>query len=156
MPPPNPPSRVDAEVVKYCRGWDAGGKLALALPSEVSDRFQHIAVPKNETSDRVVSDRRRRNAREFHLRGSSQHMPTGSLLLEFELGPGEELRICSDDLADMFPSFDVPFSRALTNAVAVKCCLGDFEGTTAAAAFVQRMRGLGREPPLPNTRVVAA
>ena len=34
-------------------------------------------------------------------------MPTGSLLLEFELGPGEELRICSDGLAGMFPSFDV-------------------------------------------------
>ena len=48
-------------------------------------------------------------------------MPTGSLLLEFELGPGEELRICSDDLADMFPSFDVPFEQALTNAVAVQC-----------------------------------
>ena len=82
-------------------------------------------------------------------------MPTGSLLLGFELGPGEELRICSDDLADMFPSFDVPFERALTNAVAVKCCLGDFEGTDAAVAFVRRMRALGREPPLPNTRVVA-
>ena len=82
-------------------------------------------------------------------------MPTGSLLMEFELGPDEELRICSDDLADMFPSFVVPYERALTNAVAVKCSFGDFEGTKAAEALSQRLRAAGREPPHPASRVVA-
>ena len=84
-PIPYPPHRSDAEVLKYVLTWDAGDKLELALPDEVSDRFQHIAVPKDEHKDRVVSDRRRRNAREYHLRGASSHMPSGPLLCVYEL-----------------------------------------------------------------------
>ena len=31
-PVPNPPSRRDRELLSYVLSWDAGGKLALALP----------------------------------------------------------------------------------------------------------------------------
>ena len=153
-PIPNPPNRADAEVLKYVRSWDAGDKLELALPDEVSDRFQHIAVPKDAHKDRVVSDRRRRNAREFHLRGASSHMPSGPLLCEYELQDGQELRVYSDDLADMFPSFPVPWERALTNAVALRCCASDFKGTAALKRLEQRLRRNG-EQLHPDQRVVA-
>ena len=45
--------------------------------------------------------------------------------------------LCS--VPDMFPSFPVPRGRALTNAVALKCRLGDFSGTRALAELQLRL-----------------
>ena len=43
-PMPNPPRRAGDGVLKYALTWDAGDKLELALPDEVSDRFQHLSL----------------------------------------------------------------------------------------------------------------
>ena len=81
-------------------------------------------------------------------------MPSGPLLCEYELRDDQELRIYSDDLADMFPSFPVSWERALTNAVALKCYASDFQGTAALKILQSRLKQNG-ERLCPDQRVVA-
>ena len=57
----------DPELLSFVRKWDGVGKLALLADEEVEDFYQLIAVAKDQDVDRIVSDRRRRNARERRL-----------------------------------------------------------------------------------------
>ena len=99
----------DSELLSFVREWDRFGKLYLAPASEVplTDRHQLLPVPKDETTDRIVHDRRPRNAKEVPLAGRSKVFCSGHSLVDFQLGPpgpgADQLRATSDDLEDYYP-----------------------------------------------------
>ena len=119
------------QILAYTREWDHFGKLVLAPAGAVAEPYQLIAAPKDANVDRIVSDRRRQNAREGHIEGASRLMPSGHDIAEFEVPRGHHMLVHSDDLVDMFPSFDAPFERAITNGVAVAAVAQDYKGTAA-------------------------
>jgi hypothetical protein len=108
----------DSELLSFVREWDRFGKLHLALASEVplTDRHQLLPVPKDEAVDRIVHDRRPRNAKEVPLAGWSKVLCSGHSFVDFQLGPAgpgaDQLRVSSDDLEDYYPSFDATIARA--------------------------------------------
>ena len=74
-------------LLDYARGWDQFGKLVLSRPSETGEPYGLIAAWKSEEVDRIVSDRRRQNAREAFLGGESFSMTCGPDLAELESPP---------------------------------------------------------------------
>jgi hypothetical protein len=133
------------------REWDRFGKLYLAPASEVplTDRHQLLPVPKDETTDRIVHDRRPRNAKEVPLAGRSKVLCSGHSFVDFQLGPpgpgADQLRVTSDDLEDYYPSFDASVARARTNALAREFDIEQFRDFRASQ----------RRPDLAGTKVVA-
>ena len=63
------------------------GKLALVRPESAPEPYSLIAVYKDPDKDRVVSDRRRRNAREHHLHGASRLLVQPASLADLEASP---------------------------------------------------------------------
>ena len=114
----------EEELLSFVREWDKFGKLHLARPTEVppSERHQLLPVPKDESVDRIVHERRPRNAKETPLAGRSKVLCSGHSFVDFQLGPpgpgADQLRVTSDDLEDYYPSFDATAARARTNALA--------------------------------------
>ena len=66
-----PSQREEQALLEYAGGWDKHDKLVLADPGEIGEPYGLIAACKSEKTDRIVSDRRRQNAREAVLLGSS-------------------------------------------------------------------------------------
>ena len=88
---------------------------------------QKKSLVNGDAKDRLVSERRRRNDREYQLSDASSHTITGPSFCEHELQQGHELRAYSDDLADVPPSSPAPRDRAVTNAVAPRWTAPDFD-----------------------------
>ena len=127
------PAAITRELVAYARKWDRHGKLHLFLVSDVDidDMSDLMAVWKSASEDRVVSDRRRRNAKEVHLAGASKDMPSGADLVDFEVPRSWHAVAHLDDLQDFYPSFDGSIDRARTNALRVVACSDAFLGIKA-------------------------
>jgi hypothetical protein len=123
----------EGELVAYAKSWDKQGKLWLCGEDEVPSgkRSKFIPVWKDEHTDRIVHDRRRMNAMEAHLGGSSRDLASAADFIEMEVPPGWEARLWTDDLIDMYPSFVASKERAQTNAVARVFPSSCFEGTKA-------------------------
>ena len=68
-----------AEALEFVQQLDAAGRLELAEPREApaGERMNPIAVYKNESIDRTVWDRRRRNHVEYHIRGAAATLLAG-------------------------------------------------------------------------------
>ena len=147
--PREPPPRVRPmqerqELLNFCRDLDRHGKLYLAAPVECprSQRMPLLAVPKSDTQDRLVGDRRARNAWEAHVGGDARWLAGGADLCELVVPEHHCIRIWSDDVQDMYPAFDAAAARAVTNAIAVELPSRAFAGTRA----LSRRPGLEQEP----------
>ena len=70
-----------AELLNVMARWDALGRLFVCRGSEVSDRdrCELLAVGKDETKDRQILHRKRRNLRERHVVGVSRDLPHASV-----------------------------------------------------------------------------
>ena len=83
------------------RGWDLSVLVPRSVPREPCPL---LASWKSPEVDRILFDRRRQNAWEFHIEGASAQMSSGSQLAEAVALPGHEGVGCMDDLVDMCPS----------------------------------------------------
>ena len=70
-----------AELLNVMARWDSLGRLFVCRGSEVSDRdrCELFAVGKDETKDRQILHRKRRNLRERHVVGVSRDLPHASV-----------------------------------------------------------------------------
>ncbi|CAE7247502.1 unnamed protein product [Symbiodinium sp. CCMP2592] len=108
-----------AELLKVMARWDALGRLFVCKGSEVSskDRCELFAVGKDETKDRQILHRKRRNLRERHVAGASRDLPHGVLLCQLPL---EGCRICAcsvDDVKDFYHAYKASEARARSSPV---------------------------------------
>ena len=78
-----------------------------------------IAVYKSVEVVGTVWDRRRRNAKEAHLKGAACDLPGGYELCEVKVPPGLKAHVFADDTADMYPTFVASRERAITNTMAI-------------------------------------
>ena len=114
----------EEELLCFVREWGKFEKLHLARPTGVPpfERRQLLPVPKGESIDRIVHDRRPRNAKEVPLVGRSKVLCSGHSFVDFHLGPpgpgADQLRVTSDDLEDYCLFFDATPASARTHALA--------------------------------------
>jgi len=71
-------------LLKVFLRWDKLNRRFVCKPAEVNqlDRCELFAVAKDEAKDRPILHRKRRNYREYHLRGAFGDLPHGVLLTQ--------------------------------------------------------------------------
>jgi len=118
--------------------WDAQHKLALFGVDEVPAHLTSnvMSVFKSDTQDRLVVDRRCRNAHEQHIEGFAKLLPTGADLTSIHVPSlnKHQLRVYSHDLQDFYPSFEATVSRAASNCIGQPLPSSLFEGSFALKA----------------------
>ena len=82
--------------------------------SEVVGRF---CVPKSSMHDRLILSPTTINSRMLKHSNFTRYLAPGSLLCLAHLEAHEVLRMCADDLGEMYYTFEVPPSRARRNAI---------------------------------------
>ena len=145
-PPPRMLQRSKDQVLALARRWDAADRLELFRTADVpkAERACLIAVHKDENYDRLIVDRRPRNAKEAHLCRGSQTLTPGWRLTDIILEESESLQLYSSDLREMFYSFWVSSERAETNCIAADFPARSFEGSTALRRLERRLGPLPR------------
>ena len=110
-----------SELVRLCSRLDEAGILALVPAAEAEDISPIFAVRKKFDeargvwSLRLLFDRRRRNARERHLLGTSPELPHPACFLDIVLGDGEHIEIDASDLECFYYTCRVSKARAARN-----------------------------------------
>ncbi|CAK0885398.1 unnamed protein product [Prorocentrum cordatum] len=109
-----------AEIVAFASGLDRSRMLYLAKPDEVNlgQARKLIPVYRDQQRDRIVWDRRIRNAAEHALQSCSQRLVSGHALREFELQGECAPVLFAKDASGFYPSFDAPPAKARTNVLA--------------------------------------
>ena len=104
----------------FVRALDAAGMLA-AVREPLGPPAGFFAVRKQWDPDRqvwmqrLVLDRRPRNAQEAQVEPDEDTVPHGTCFLECSLGPGEELRVWATDLPQWYYRMRVSAERAASN-----------------------------------------
>ena len=94
--------------------WGRVGRLGFVEADGIKqcDVVQVAAVRKSEEADRQILDERGPNSLEDVLAdGSSRHLPSGPLLLDLSLLPGEQLVLGTADRASFYHQFEASASR---------------------------------------------
>ncbi|CAK0879549.1 unnamed protein product [Prorocentrum cordatum] len=109
-----------SEIVAFASDLDRSRKLYLASPDEVNlkQACKLIPVLREQHRDRIVWDRRTRNAAEHALQSGSQRLVPGHALCEYELQDDAEPVLFAEDVSDFYPAFDAPPARARTDVLA--------------------------------------
>ena len=132
------------EAVQFAHLIDKVGRLHLARPDEAlaEDRMNVVTVYKSVEVDRTVWDRRRRNVKEFHLKGAACDLPGGYELCIVEVPPGLKAHVFADDIADMHPAFVASRERAITNAMTIELPAKDCVHMVAYNRFAKEAKRL--------------
>ena len=126
------------DVLALARLWDAKGLLHLekAGPAEDVTRVRFFNCFKSSTVDRMIGDRRARNAVEGIIPGASRALPTANLLSVLEIDPSSQrLSICVSDRKDFYHQFKTTPQRTRTNMCFPPLFVHDLEGTQALASW---------------------
>ncbi|CAK0794315.1 unnamed protein product, partial [Prorocentrum cordatum] len=105
------------QIVEFASDLDRSHKLCLARPDEVhmGQACKLIPVYRDQHRDRIVWDRRIRNAAEHALQSGSQRLVSGHALCDYELNEGFVPVLFAEDASDFYPAFDSTPARARTN-----------------------------------------
>lgn len=130
------------ENLRLAKVWDAKGLLRLfaspILPGHFSKVFN---THKSLLVDRQIGDRRLPNARERHIDGPSRHLLPGHLLCQLSTDRWTHgLRGSITDRRDFYHQPCVTDSRSRSNMLPFSFQMSDIDGTTAAAAFAEKVR----------------
>ena len=108
-----------AELLKLAAKWDAVQALRLVPVSEVdpSETVGAFCVPKNSSHDRLILNPTTINGRSQKYSNFTKLLTPGSIACSVHLEPHECLRICADDLSEMYYTFQVPYRRARRNTL---------------------------------------
>ena len=130
------------EVHRLALRWDQN-KLLRLIPAEDApvELFRYVRPfnnYKNETSDRMIIDRRGQNFAEAVLHGPSSDLPSGVALLQLAPIRWDEVIVgCITDRRDYYHQIGVSPMRAATNCLYPPSRLSSFAGTHAHETFVQ-------------------
>ena len=120
--PSLPPAKVHGqleELLALAAKWDAVQALRLIPVGEVdaAETVGAFCVPKNATHDRLILNPTTVNSRSRKYSNFTKLLTPGSIACSVHLESHECLRICADDLSEMYYTFKVPYSRARRNAL---------------------------------------
>ncbi|CAK9024640.1 unnamed protein product [Durusdinium trenchii] len=128
--------------------WDINGLLHLEEAREEDDptlAMRFFNCYKNETTDRMIGDRRSRNYVEGRLAGVSSGLPSAQCLFDLEVElPVQRISICASDRKDFYHQHGVPASRAKTNRLYPPLRISDLKGTKAFQAWALKRLGGNR------------
>ena len=125
--------------------WDINGLLHLEEAREDDDptlAMRFFNCYKNETTDRMIGDRRSRNYVEGRLAGVSSGLPSAQCLFDLEIElPVQRISICASDRKDFYHQLGVPTTRARTNRLYPPLRISDLKSTKAFQAWALRRLG---------------
>eukprot|EP00435_Cladocopium_sp_Y103_P034036 s1336_g8.t1 len=136
------------DVLALAKVWDVNGLLWLEDDDTSLDStcMRFFNCYKSATVDRMIGDRRARNAVEGVIPGASRALPPALLLSALEIKPASErLSICVSDRKDFYHQFRTTAERAKTNMCLPSLFLKDLEQTSALASWVSRKSSKKRE-----------
>ena len=104
--------------VELLECFDVAGMLEFLLDDEIESKLVSgmFPVPKSAERDRLVSNRRPRNAHERSIGAAAELFPHGSMLTELLVGARARIRGSGDDLPDFYHTIRVSRERARSNA----------------------------------------
>ena len=104
--------------VELLECFDVAGMLEFILDDEIESKLVSgmFPVPKSAERDRLVSNRRPRNAHERSIGAAAELFPHGSMLTELLVGARARIRGSGDDLPDFYHTIRVSRERARSNA----------------------------------------
>eukprot|EP00435_Cladocopium_sp_Y103_P031603 s2642_g8.t1 len=136
-----------ADVLALAKVWDVNGLLRLEADDRIFDAtsMRFFNCYKSIDKDRMIGDRRARNAVEGSIPGASRSLPPALLLSAIEIRPeSERLSICISDRKDFYHQFKVSPQRSITNMCFPPLRASDLEGTFALASWVSERSGKRR------------
>ena len=107
------------ELLKVFGRWDLLNRLFICKSSAVdeADRCELFAVAKDDSKDRQILHRKRRNLREKHVVGASRDLPHAVLLCQLPLKINQ-IAVCSvDDVKDFYHAYAASEARAKSSPV---------------------------------------
>lgn len=128
------------EVLALAKVWDARGLLFLVhdQPDMTPTSMRFFNCYKAQQVDRMIGDRRARNAIEGIIPGASRALPTAVSLACLEIDPAKErFSVCISDRKDFYHQFKVSPERAKTNVCYPPLPLQELADTSAFAAWAQ-------------------
>lgn len=125
-----------SENLRLAKIWDARGLLAL-FHEEPPHKCRVFNAYKSSLVDRQIGDRRWGNQHEFHPRGPSALLPSGSSICSLHCGVGHTLRGCVSDRKDLYHQCAATRSRAFTNCLPFRFDKEDFLGSGALDDLVK-------------------
>ena len=154
--PPHPPNRRrrarhyvrERDNVAFLGALDEAGMLDFGLESEVGeDEAGMFPFAKSAERDRLITNRRPRNARERKIGASADLFPHGCMLVDFLLSRRGRLRGSGDDLPDFYHTIEVSSARARSNVFGPPLRFSDIAHLAAGRRLVERLRQEGRSLP---------
>ena len=118
-PPPRARHHVDpGREVELLECLDLAGMLEFALDADIDARLVSGMFPvhKSADRDRLVSNRRPRNAVEQRIGAAAELFPHGCMFTELLVGARARVRGSGDDLPDFYHTVKVSSARARSNA----------------------------------------
>ena len=117
-----PPAQVHGtreDILALAEKWDRKQALRLIPVSEIdlSEAVGAFCIPKNTDFDRLILNPTVVNSRCCKYANFTRYLAPGSLACGIHLESGEYLRMCCDDLTDMYYTFAVPHARAKRNSL---------------------------------------
>ena len=117
---------------------DEAGMLDFAFACDTDTVAGMFPVDKGDGKQRLITNRRPRNAHERSIGAVAGLFPHGSVLTDIQLPDGHVLRGSGDDLPDFYHSVRVPGKRALTNAFGPAIAFREVQHLHAASQFRER------------------
>ena len=154
--PPHPPNRRrrarhyvrERDNVVFLGALDEAGMLDFGLESEVGeDEAGMFPFAKSADRDRLITNRRPRNARERKIGASADLFPHGCMLVDFVLSKRGGLRGSGDDLPDFYHTIEVSPARARSNVFGPPLRFSNVAHLAAGRRLVERLRQEGRSLP---------
>ena len=124
---------------KLAERWSDLGLLRLYEEPSVEGGFVRVFNAfKSEVADRQIGDRRIMNNKERHLGGPSSNLPTGQLLTNLVVSPGNGLRGSITDRRDSYHQCRVTVERGQSHLTPFSFEVEKFEGMNALKEFRSR------------------